>query len=129
MACTPTPGRRGGRRPCCESWRWAELRRPAPVTLPGDPVRRGGGTAPTMGIVNSGSGTRVDEIADRIYRISTPSTVIPGGFTFNQFLVVDEAPLLFHTGLRKLFPLVREAVAHVLGDPGRLRYVSFSHYE
>jgi len=82
-----------------------------------------------MGIVNSDSGTRVDEIADRIYRISTPSTVIPGGFTFNQFLVVDEAPLLFHTGLRKLFPLVREAVAHVLGDPGRLRYVSFSHYE
>ena len=45
------------------------------------------------------SGTRVDEIADRIYRISTPSTVaIPGGFTFNQFLIVDEAPLLFHTG-------------------------------
>ena len=82
-----------------------------------------------MGIVNSESGTRVDEIADRIYRISTPSTVVPGGFTFNQFLVVDEAPLLFHTGLVKLFPLVRAAVAHVLGDPSRLRYVSFSHFE
>jgi flavorubredoxin len=82
-----------------------------------------------MGIVNSDSGTRVDEIADGIYRISTPVPVIPGGFTFNQFLVEDESPLLFHTGLRKLFPLVREAVAHVLGDEGRLRYVSFSHYE
>jgi flavorubredoxin len=82
-----------------------------------------------MGIVNSESNTRVDEIADRIYRISTPVSVIPGGFTFNQFLVVDEAPLLFHTGLRKLFPLVREAVTHVLGDAARLRYLSFSHFE
>lgn len=82
-----------------------------------------------MGIVNTGSSTRVDEIADRIYRISTPSTVIPGGFTFNQFLIVDESPLLFHTGLRGMFPLVREAVDHVLGDAARLRYVSFSHVE
>ncbi|HEY1418452.1 MAG TPA: MBL fold metallo-hydrolase, partial [Myxococcaceae bacterium] len=82
-----------------------------------------------MGIVNPESNTRVDEIADRIYRISTPVPVIAGGFTFNQFLIVDEAPLLFHTGLRKLFPLVREAVAHVLGDAAKLRYVSFSHFE
>jgi len=82
-----------------------------------------------MGIVNTESNTRVDEIADRIYRISTPVSVIPGGFTFNQFLIVDEAPLLFHTGLRKLFPLVRQAVGHVLGDAARLRYVSFSHFE
>ena len=82
-----------------------------------------------MGIVNTESGTRVDEIADGIYRISTPVPVIPGGFTFNQFLIEDEAPLLFHTGLRKLFPLVRDAVTHVLGDAARLRYVSFSHYE
>ncbi len=82
-----------------------------------------------MGIVNTESSTRVDEIADGIYRISTPVPVIPGGFTFNQFLVDDEAPLLFHTGLRGMFPLVREAVAHVLGDEARLRYVSFSHVE
>ena len=82
-----------------------------------------------MGITNTESGTRVDEIADGIYRISTPTSLIPGGFTFNQFLVEDEAPLLFHTGLRGLFPVVREAVAHVLGDAGRLRYVSFSHWE
>src|SRR5678815_6151018 len=82
-----------------------------------------------MGITNTESGTRVDEIADGIYRISTPTTLIPGGFTFNQFLVEDESPLLFHTGLRGMFPLVREAVAHVLGDAARLRYLSFSHWE
>jgi len=82
-----------------------------------------------MGIVSTESGTRVDEIADRIYRISTPSTLIPGGFTFNQFLIDDDSPLLFHTGLRGLFPSVREAVARVLGDVARLRYVSFSHVE
>ncbi len=46
-------------------------------------------------ITNAGSGTRIDEIADGIYRISTPVTVIPGGFTFNQFLIVDDEPLLF----------------------------------
>ena len=58
-----------------------------------------------------------------IYRISTPvpPSAIPGGFTFNQFLIVDDAPLLFHTGPRRMFPLVREAVAHVLGDAARLR--------
>src|SRR6185295_4013701 len=71
------------------------------------------------------------EIADGIYRISTPvpPSIMPGGFTFNQFLLVDESPLLFHTGPRKMFPLVREAVAKVLGDAGKLRYVSFSHVE
>ena len=82
-----------------------------------------------MAITNPESGTHVDEIADGVYRISTPVSVIPGGFTFNQFLIDDEAPLLFHTGLRRMFPLVREAVAHVLGDAARLRWVSFSHYE
>jgi flavorubredoxin len=73
-----------------------------------------------MGISNAQSGTRIDEIADRIYRVSTPvpPSVIPGGFTFDQFLIIDEAPLLFHMGLRKLFPLVSEAVAfsHVEAD-------------
>jgi len=49
-------------------------------------------------ITNPGSKTRVDEVADGIYRISTPVDVIPGGFSFNQYLVVDEEPLLFHTG-------------------------------
>ena len=84
-----------------------------------------------MTITNRTTGTNVHEIAPGIYRISTPipATDMPGGFTFNQFLVVDDAPLLYHTGPRRMFPLVREAVAHVLGDASRLRYVSFSHFE
>jgi flavorubredoxin len=79
-------------------------------------------------ITNAGSGTCIDEIVDGIYRISTPVTVIPGGFTFNQYLIVDDEPLLFHTGLRRLFPVVREAISAVM-PVERLRYISFSHYE
>ena len=84
-----------------------------------------------MTVTNLASGTNVNEIAPGVYRISTPipPSAMPGGFTFNQFLVVDDAPLLHHTGLVGLFPLVREAVEHVLGDLGKLRYVSFSHFE
>jgi len=59
-----------------------------------------------MGITNTQAGTRVDEIADRIYRISTPFTEVPGGLTFNQYLVAADQPLLFHTGPRKLCSLV-----------------------
>lgn len=81
-----------------------------------------------MTVTNRASGTRVDEIADGIYRISTPVDAIPGGFTFNQYLIADEAPLLFHTGPRRMFPLVREAVASVIALD-RLRYVAFSHFE
>jgi flavorubredoxin len=51
-----------------------------------------------------------------------------GGFSFNQYLIVDDEPLLFHTGLRQLFPLVREAMAHVM-PVERLRHVAFSHVE
>ena len=54
--------------------------------------------------------------------------MVPGGFSFNQYLVVDDEPLLFHTGLRKMFPLVQEAVARVL-PVARLRYIAFSHVE
>jgi hypothetical protein len=84
-----------------------------------------------MTVTNSTSGTNVHEIAAGIFRISTPipPSQIPGGFTFNQILVVDQEPLLFHTGPRRMFPLVREAVAHVLGDVAKLRYVGFSHVE
>jgi flavorubredoxin len=82
-----------------------------------------------MTITNTSSGTRVDEIEAGVYRISTPVAEMPGGFTFNQFLIVDQAPLLYHTGPRRMFPLVREAVQHVLGDAQKLRYVSFSHVE
>jgi flavorubredoxin len=79
-------------------------------------------------ITNSESGTSADEIAQGIFRISTPVAAVPGGFTFNQYLVVDDEPLLFHTGLRQMFPLVREAVDAIM-PVERLRYVSFSHYE
>jgi flavorubredoxin len=79
-------------------------------------------------ITNPGTGTRVDEVAPSVYRISTPVTILPGGFSFNQYLVVDEQPLLFHTGPRRMFPLVREAIAAVI-PVERLRYVAFSHVE
>mgnify|MGYP001813468751 CR=1 FL=1 len=74
--------------------------------------------------------TRIDEITAGIYRISTaiPPDVMPGGFTFNQFLVKDDEPLLYHTGPRKLFPAVRAAVETVLPLED-LRHVAFSHFE
>jgi len=55
-------------------------------------------------------------------------TVLPGGFTFNQYLIVDDEPLLFHSGPRRMFPLVSEAVAAVM-PLERLRYVGLSHFE
>jgi len=82
-----------------------------------------------MTITNEKSGTNVHEVADGIYRINTPVVFEGGGgFSFNQYLIVDDEPLLFHTGLRKMFPLVREAVASVL-PVERLRYLAFSHVE
>jgi hypothetical protein len=79
-------------------------------------------------ITNHESGTRVDEIADGIYRICTPLDIIPGGFTFNSYLIDDDEPLLFHTGYKKLFPLTVEAVGKVL-PAQRLRWVGGSHFE
>src|SRR5262249_21820357 len=76
------------------------------------------------------SDTNIAEIAAEIYRINTPVS-IPGGpdcSSFNQSLVLDDEPLLFHTGPRKLFPMVREAIAHVL-PVERLRYIGLSHFE
>jgi flavorubredoxin len=82
-----------------------------------------------MPVTNTQSGTRVDEIADGIFRINTPVSIEgAGGFSFNQYLVLDEEPLIFHTGLRKLFPVVREAVASVI-PVEQLRYIAFSHVE
>lgn len=73
--------------------------------------------------------TQVDEIADGIYRIATPVTLPGGGgFSFNQYLIVDDAPLLFHTGPRKAFPAVSAAIAKVM-PVERLRYIGFSHLE
>jgi flavorubredoxin len=83
-----------------------------------------------MPITNHETGTRIDEVADAIYRISTPvpPSQMPGGFSFNQYLVVDEEPLLFHTGMRAMFPLLREAIESVM-PIGELRWISFAHVE
>ena len=72
--------------------------------------------------------TRVDELAEGLYRLSTYTEAVPGGFTFNQFLVVGDDALLFHTGLRHIFPHVSRAAAKVV-PLERLRWVSFGHWE
>ncbi|MGF9759399.1 MBL fold metallo-hydrolase [Microvirga sp. 0TCS3.31] len=74
--------------------------------------------------------TRIDEIADGIYRLSThvPDIVPPAGFTFNQFLILGGEPVLFHTGLRKMFPLVSAAVSQIMPVES-LRWITFGHYE
>ena len=74
--------------------------------------------------------TKIDEIANGVYRLSTFVSAIapPAGFTFNQFLVLGDEPLLFHTGLRKTFPLVLSAVSRLM-PPERLRWITFGHYE
>jgi flavorubredoxin len=79
-------------------------------------------------VVNQEAGTRVDEVATGIYRISTQLDVIPGGFTFNSYLVVDDEPLLFHTGYRKLFPVISEAIGKVM-PLEKLRWIGGSHFE
>ena len=73
--------------------------------------------------------TRIDEVADRIFRLSTfVPDIGPMGFAFNQYLIDDEEPLLFHTGHRAMFPLVSEAIATVT-PLDRLRWITFGHVE
>jgi flavorubredoxin len=74
--------------------------------------------------------TRIDEVAAGIYRLSTfvAEVAPPAGFTYNQFLVLGEEPLLFHCGHRRMFPLIAVAVARLL-PPERLRWISFGHIE
>jgi flavorubredoxin len=74
--------------------------------------------------------TRISEIADGIFRLSTyvPDIAPPAGFTFNQFLVLGDEPLMFHTGLRKMFPLNRDALRRII-PPETLRHIAFGHYE
>ena len=79
-------------------------------------------------ITNAHSRTNIAEIAEGIYRINTPVEIPGGAFSFNQYLLVDDQPLLFNTGPRRMFPLVREAVGAVL-PPERLRWIAFSHVE
>lgn len=74
--------------------------------------------------------TRLAEIADGIYRLSSfvPEIAPPAGFVFNQFLILADEPLLFHTGHRRMFPQIRDAVARLM-PPERLRWISFGHFE
>ena len=73
--------------------------------------------------------TRVDEIAERIYRMSTfVPDIGPTGFTFNQFLIDADEPAIFHTGPRRMFTAVSEAIASVL-PLDRLRWITFGHLE
>lgn len=79
-------------------------------------------------ITNTRSGTNVHEIAPGIYRINTPVDIPAGAFSFNQYLVAADEPLIFHTGPKKMFPLVAEAIERVM-PLSTLRYIGFSHYE
>src|SRR5689334_16877070 len=74
--------------------------------------------------------TRIDEIADGLFRFSTfvPAIAAPAGFTFNQFLLVADEPLLFHCGLRGMFGTIAEAVRRVM-PLDRLRWITFGHVE
>lgn len=74
--------------------------------------------------------TRIDAIGENLYRISTamPPEFLPGGFTFNQYLLIDKAPLLFHTGPRSLFDAVSKKITTVL-PLKKLRYLAFCHVE
>jgi flavorubredoxin len=78
--------------------------------------------------MSNDTGTRVDEVAAGIYRISTRLDVIPGGFTFNSYLVVDDEPVLFHTGYRKLYETTLDAVSNVI-PVETLRWIGGSHFE
>jgi flavorubredoxin len=79
-------------------------------------------------IVSKETGTRVDEVAQGIYRICNPLDVIPGGFTFNSYLIQDDEPLLFHTGYRKLFSATVKAIEKVMPVKD-LRWIGGSHFE
>lgn len=70
--------------------------------------------------------TKLTEIAPDVYRIST--YVPESDLQFNQFLIRDDEPLLFHTGMKGLFPTVRDAVARLI-DPAQIRWIGFSHFE
>lgn len=69
---------------------------------------------------------RIDEVATDVYRISLHVPQID--LQFNHFLVRDDEPMLFHTGLRGMFPAVRDALATLI-DPASLRWIGWSHFE
>ncbi|MGH7069638.1 MAG: hypothetical protein ACREFO_06435, partial [Acetobacteraceae bacterium] len=73
---------------------------------------------------------KVSEIADGIYRISTHVAAIvpPSGLTFNQFLVLADEPVMFYTGLRKMFGRNHDALSRIIPSE-RLRWIAFGHFE
>ena len=79
-------------------------------------------------ITNTESRTNIQEVAPRIFRINTPADLPGSPFSFNQYLIAADEPLLFHTGPKKMFPLVAEAIRNVM-PLERLRYIGFSHFE
>ncbi len=88
------------------------------------------GAATPYDFVRPGMDTKIDAIAERIYRFSTfaPEIAAPAGFTFNQYLIDAEEPLLFHCGPRMMFPLVSAALTTIIPIE-RLRWISFGHVE
>lgn len=89
----------------------------------------------SLRITNAGRKVNIARVVDPedgsnkgIYRINHPVDIPGTAFSFNQYLLVDEDPLLWETGPLELFPYVREAVATVM-DPSQLKYISFSHHE
>lgn len=74
--------------------------------------------------------TRIAEIAPGVYRLSTwtPDVAQPAGFSFNQFLIDADEPMLFHCGHRRMFPLISAAAARIM-PLERLRWISFGHVE
>ena len=94
-------------------------------------TQSGGGIvlpSPLLDIREDAMETRIDEIAPRIYRLSTCRPGAGGGFTFNQFLIDADEPLLFHCGQKPLFASVSSAAARIL-DLTRLRWITYSHTE
>jgi flavorubredoxin len=81
-----------------------------------------------MLVTNAETGTNIAEVGDGLYRINTPVPIPGQQFSFNQYLLMADEPLLFHTGLRSLFPHVRDAVAAVM-PVEQLRHIAFSHVE
>ena len=72
--------------------------------------------------------TRIDQIEANLYRIASDVPLLDGGFSFNQYLLTGDRPLLWHTGPRALFARTREAIARVI-SPEQLAFIGFAHIE
>ncbi len=79
---------------------------------------------------NAHTETTIDEVAAGIYRINTPLRIdsIPSGFNLSQYLIVDDEPMIFHTGWRRWFPFVSEAISKVI-SLNQIRHIGYSHFE